>query len=688
MMSPLEEHNPQDVSVIERRIPEILHKLKKLSIQPGACKKLKKGTKKTIKRLLKNLKGLFYFRITFDPKTFEILNNEPACQFIKIFLNEFYNETHKINETKLVFLGDGKAGKTSTIRSLTRQKCYRNYPSTPFLDLQHMVSLSNFKKVNRRDIIEDRVKSNQLSRAAEYNYPEEGSNRYSMMRHEMRAHSVITDHRQNSDLRASGMVRALSNNLGSEQSGQVRVGSTNTFFCETFHDDVIDLVKEKYIVGFQYFSPPEEKEKHFLRIFDFGGQKTFHCIHQLFLSDYGIYVIVFNAKSLDRKNCEKMRIWCESLLLNAPKSPVLFVGTYWKKALERRGNKAEKQINSLLRKMIKSLTAELQVFHRSSGLFLPIENSSGPNSPYVEEIQACIKNALLKDDGTFSGNFKEKLTMAQILFMDFMQQSHTYITRSRFFKLAAASGLEETSVDELLTAYSTGGLIIHEQNVKCTADEDSIIALSPSKLASTLSSFIYDPQLHTYAYKVSKHRFRLYRSLLDNGIMHKDLIEDVLRNESQEDIDFIIALAVHMHILLKFPLESVPETQYLMPPMFPELTEKEKKIVHLNFLGPVDYSFFYSTHWSPKIFPLVVQLFMAELKEHTLKDHIVLKDGFCRISFKTNIQCTLICRSRSMIVATYFHGDNKARIYLTRICRNVEREFRKEIKRRVENLWK
>lgn len=71
-------------------------------------------------------------------------------------------------------------------------------------------------------------------------------------------------------------------------------------------------------------------------IFDYGGGNVFSTIHHLFLTENGIYLVVFNIKKLvarisSKKEIAKsltiLKFWLNSVRLHAPNSTILLVGT-------------------------------------------------------------------------------------------------------------------------------------------------------------------------------------------------------------------------------------------------------------------------------------------------------------------------------------------------------------------------
>ena len=90
---------------------------------------------------------------------------------------------------------------------------------------------------------------------------------------------------------------------------------------------------------------PDSQLKLTLSMWDFGGQKLFLSMHQLFLTHNGVYLVVFNTQELllaegeemacgrlvnatTRETClSYLREWLNSIFIFAPGAPVFIVGT-------------------------------------------------------------------------------------------------------------------------------------------------------------------------------------------------------------------------------------------------------------------------------------------------------------------------------------------------------------------------
>ncbi|GBG16351.1 Leucine-rich repeat serine/threonine-protein kinase 1, partial [Hondaea fermentalgiana] len=92
----------------------------------------------------------------------------------------------------------------------------------------------------------------------------------------------------------------------------------------------------------------EPDEEISFTIWDYGGQEVFYALHHLFLTQYGVYVLVFDMRELlgkehfedilEEEEVEKLDsqeealetlcFWIDSIRLHAPNVKIAIVGTY------------------------------------------------------------------------------------------------------------------------------------------------------------------------------------------------------------------------------------------------------------------------------------------------------------------------------------------------------------------------
>ncbi|GBG35178.1 NACHT, LRR and PYD domains-containing protein 1, partial [Hondaea fermentalgiana] len=242
-------------------------------------------------------------------ETFEI--NATAHEALKA------NEKVHWGRTKLMVVGKAAAGKTSTIRTLLNQPFNPSHDSTIGVQL----TLMRTRDWKERMKVCDADLGEQF---AKYKYHRqilvEG---VSQIKPDLESRV--------SDPRMSGSQASESRKSESRESVEHRASMR---FNE---EDIAKVIRPPLLVQVKKQTGTPDEEVSFT-IWDYGGQEVFYALHHLFLTQYGIYVLVFDmrevlgkdrfAKVLDEKEFENLasqedalntlRFWIDSIRLHAP----------------------------------------------------------------------------------------------------------------------------------------------------------------------------------------------------------------------------------------------------------------------------------------------------------------------------------------------------------------------------------
>lgn len=86
-----------------------------------------------------------------------------------------------------------------------------------------------------------------------------------------------------------------------------------------------------------------------------GGQRIFHTLHHLFLSDFGVYLLVVDLRAIARKlpsALESMQFWLHSVKVHTEDAPVLIVGTFIEQLGKKDITKAIQVLQSFFRQEV------------------------------------------------------------------------------------------------------------------------------------------------------------------------------------------------------------------------------------------------------------------------------------------------------------------------------------------------
>eukprot|EP00924_Labyrinthula_sp_SR-Ha-C_P009132 snap_masked-scaffold_2-processed-gene-13.24-mRNA-1 protein AED:1.00 eAED:1.00 QI:0/0/0/0/1/1/5/0/439 len=255
-------------------------------------------------------------------------------------LENRYKERNKLDESQLVLMGDGRTGKTCLLRNLCSKRFMSDIPSTVVLEDTNVLQIKNKK----------------IKHMTKYQLSVERST-------SMIALSTVgsSEFEKNHEFRLSFLPELAERTVRSE------------LFVEAFRNNDSGIIS---------------RAKSYFRAYDFGGQEIFSAIHHLFLTSDPLCLVVFNMTKFRQKDIQRLTFWCESILKNAPKSYVIFVGTFFKLFKKRKGLLEE--VNLKLKHLLLKLSGRFCFYRSEKYSFCPIDNSDGKNSLELKYLQSAI----------------------------------------------------------------------------------------------------------------------------------------------------------------------------------------------------------------------------------------------------------------------------------------------------------
>ena len=135
-------------------------------------------------------------------------------------------------------------------------------------------------------------------------------------------------------------------------------------------------------------------------IWDIGGQDVFHFVHHLFLTNHGLYFLVFNSVEMLQSSETELRslsFWTDALQLHASRAPVLLIGT---RAEELNVSEIEK-LDTLLAVFFKEKSTCIVINVPKGLIFFPVDNSLGKgNQKYLKDVKLAVHNQLIDPQGS------------------------------------------------------------------------------------------------------------------------------------------------------------------------------------------------------------------------------------------------------------------------------------------------
>eukprot|EP00924_Labyrinthula_sp_SR-Ha-C_P007564 snap_masked-scaffold_110-processed-gene-0.14-mRNA-1 protein AED:1.00 eAED:1.00 QI:0/0/0/0/1/1/2/0/375 len=301
----------------------------------------------------------------------------------------------------------------------------------------------------------------------------------------------------------------------------------------------------------------------FLRVYDFGGQEVFSSVHHIFMNKKAFYLVVFNMTKLNEKDLFRLKFWCESILANTPKAPVLFIGTYLNTFLKK--NETLDGVNYKLKSFLTELSGNLTIVEDEKTIFFPVENAIDSN----KSCEKAIKKKLMSIENNKSKlydllNPSISIKSVYVLFLDNCREELSYMTVEKFKLKAKKCNFSE---EEMLEIYSKEGIISYFKNINLSETQ-------------ALGSFIRDESFHQLAFRTNKKVFSNYRKYIDTGIIRKDLFEVLLQQYTKKEREYILNIALHNLVLFVYPREK---DSYIAPELLPEVKDLKFKLFKGKF---------------------------------------------------------------------------------------------------------
>jgi GTPase SAR1 family protein len=355
-----------------------------------------------------------------------------------------------------------------------------------------------------------------------------------------------------------------------------------------------------------------------ISIFDYGGQSVFNVIHHLFLTRYGVYVLVFNMEWLAseasgaRSRClSYLKFWLNSVLMHTMNkrretAPIVFAGT--KKDLVS-DSKDHQKISNLLYDAFQSSPAWPFVLEymdadgpsgKTTFSFFPIDNTKGFDDPAIQCMMNTIESTIKSLDFV---NAPVPLMWLQAL-DKFSQAKKAFLRLTEVEEIAKQCGIADHHIPIMLNfLHELGVLMWHEEpglREVIIMDAVEYFVIPATQVICSHSQTKDETTVHmtNIHRKCKKTMFDDWQNMIARGVVSRRLLVGLLE-ESKEDINRIIAMMLKFGLIvqlrsemddqrLKFvfsydeddgsaspqtaidPIEEAEKSQYLVPALLPE----------------------------------------------------------------------------------------------------------------------
>ncbi|GBG24321.1 Leucine-rich repeat serine/threonine-protein kinase 2 [Hondaea fermentalgiana] len=328
-------------------------------------------------------------------------------------------------------------------------------------------------------------------------------------------------------------------------------------------------------------SAPEGPERELsFTIWDYGGQQVFYALHHIFLTEKGLYLVVFDMREIIGKSefetklkpedlellasredaIGNLRFWLNSIKLHAPNAPILLVGTYLDQVKDLL--KVERHLAA------HKICAPGTLVIPPNGLrFFPVDNSSVDPERAAELRRAIVSTAAAQP------YVSERVPLAWLkIYEELVASSEPYWLYSDLIQRASSHGQSRNETDDLVAYFHGLGVVVH---LRTSPALERIVVLDPQWLLDKLSCVIaddlhaekmfYDPQL-----RASGH-IEAYERMRSSSIASHSILEWLWR---KQEVTFLRDFMIANMLLSEWRFdEDAEEDEFLVTGLLSGMTE-------------------------------------------------------------------------------------------------------------------
>ena len=584
--------------------------------------------------------------------------------------------------SKLMMVGQGRAGKSSTVRSFMGLPFNEKWESTIGADTKEVVT------VDRQDVNTRMGKSKdpwkQKDTAEEFpSMVARATIHKSSENHEDLESTSSDDEIEDKDsrsestteVRASQKVTSVSESVASPESfasttqlSSKPVSETESvkrYKYELSSDDVkvkvLNALKDEQEGG---------KDRVTLSIWDYGGQDVFYALHHIFLTRCGIYCVVFNMAELvgsPEDTLSFLLFWLRSIKLHAEEAPIVLVGTrkdeialHCKDEIELLSS--HKEISNLLKEKLNldgNHLGRICPYYYSEEkrdylYFFPIDNKKGLHGdPVIVQLKEMIITTVKE-----KRYVKRKVPISWIRTSDrFRKNEIPYLKIEEAIEIATKAKVSEGRIREMLKFF-------HQLGVLCYFDSydelQDIVILNPQWIIHYITKFIRDFDIHKREIIMDIHKHEMFnmedklkfdadiKLLQDKGVLRQRLLEHFWKDINKQEQTFLLNLMEKMSLLSRWNANCDPE--YLVPSMLPSgRSPKDDKIFQKNNNPEVVFDFNFQEFFLPDgLFPCLVAKIVSH--SHSIREFpTILSKGEALLSFEKRMFTLKNCSKEDII---------------------------------------
>ena len=328
-----------------------------------------------------------------------------------------------------------------------------------------------------------------------------------------------------------------------------------------------------------------------LAIFDFGGQSVFNIIHHLFLTSYGVYVVLFNMVDIldDNKreqSLNELSFWINSIVIHTLEAetgkvaPMFLVGSH--KDVVGDPEK-HKEISDAIEKKFKYNAAWNYIEENDELCFLPVNNLEGQQDDVIMALMCKIEYNLR---GSSYVSKQRPLTWLKAL-DELMVTKKSFLTLKEASSIALDNGVEKDAIPLFLSFLNDMGMVLwlNEDGLRDVVILD-IITSFVEPATRIICNHTSKPTEKTIQNMKIQNHFKKKRKtewdlMTQRGVVEKRLLIEILQFRiDAEDVKYDTGIVVNLMVRygLMVTLEQVQDQSnhmqqelFLVPALLPNV---------------------------------------------------------------------------------------------------------------------
>ena len=316
-----------------------------------------------------------------------------------------------------------------------------------------------------------------------------------------------------------------------------------------------------------------------LSLFDFGGQSVFNIIHHLFMTSYGVYVLVFTMVDIldDNKreqSLSEISFWINSIVMHTcdkmsgKVAPIFLVGTH-KDYVNDAAN--FDRISQIIEDRFRYNPGWPYIMDNSNGLcFFPVNNVLGQGDEKIVDLMTKIVEVATEADYVKA---PRPLTWLKAL-DELMATNRSFLTMTEASSIAIASGVEEDAVPFFLSFLNEMSVVLwlNREGLRDVVILDIItFFVEPATLiicnhiANRSDSTVHQKKIQEIC---KRKRAVEWDEMTQRGLLSRPLVELLVHKTGENNIPVIIDIMLFYGLIVRLDRINDITTIVVQPPIY------------------------------------------------------------------------------------------------------------------------